>query len=161
MRSTSWCLVAIAAALVLAVAPGVRAHCQVPCGIYDDELRIQLIEEHATTIEKSMRMIRELGAAEAPEWNQLVRWVDTKEQHAQKVQDLVTAYFMAQRVKPPATTEGEAWDEYVLRLTLLHKMQVAAMKAKQTTEPAHVATLRTLIADFRKAYFGEEAGHHH
>ena len=39
----------IAAAVVGSGADPVRAHCQIPCGIYDDELRVQLIEEHITT----------------------------------------------------------------------------------------------------------------
>ena len=33
------------------------AHCEIPCGIYDDQLRAKLIAEHATTIEKSMKKI--------------------------------------------------------------------------------------------------------
>ena len=31
---------------------GVDAHCQVPCGIYDDDGRIKTIKEDATTIRK-------------------------------------------------------------------------------------------------------------
>jgi nickel superoxide dismutase len=37
------------------------AHCEVLCGIYDDSLRMQMIAEHLTTIEKSMRKIVELN----------------------------------------------------------------------------------------------------
>ena len=33
------------------------AHCQIPCGIYDDAARITMMEEHVTTIEKSMKQI--------------------------------------------------------------------------------------------------------
>ena len=33
------------------------AHCEIPCGIYDDHLRIKLIAEHLTTVEKSMNRI--------------------------------------------------------------------------------------------------------
>jgi hypothetical protein len=33
----------VALALVAGGAPA-SAHCQIPCGIYDDELRVQLIE---------------------------------------------------------------------------------------------------------------------
>jgi nickel superoxide dismutase len=108
-----------------------------------------------------MRQIVELGSAEAHNPNQLVRWVVNKEQHAQELQDIVTAYFMAQRIKVPDAMEGDAWNEYVTRLTLLHRIQVEAMKAKQTTDLAHVEALRGLIAKFRTAYFGEEGGHTH
>jgi len=153
--------VLVATTALTAVTGMAGAHCQIPCGIYDDELRVQLMEEHVTTIEKSMRQIVELGGAETPNPNQLVRWVVNKEQHAQELQDIVTAYFMAQRIKAPDTMEGDAWNEYVTRLTLLHRIQVEAMKAKQTTDLAHVEALRALIAKFRTAYFGEEGGHAH
>ena len=32
----------------------VLAHCEIPCGIYDDQTRVQLIHEHIGTIEKAM-----------------------------------------------------------------------------------------------------------
>lgn len=157
-RSVRVCLVLSAA---LAVAGAAAAHCQIPCGIYGDELRVQLLEEHVTTVEKSMRRIAELGAADAPDWNQLVRWVDNKETHAQEIQDIVTSYFLAQRLTHPGTDEGDAWEGYVRQLTVLHRIQVAAMKAKQTTDLGHVATLRSLISEFRKLYFGDDGGHTH
>jgi nickel superoxide dismutase len=57
----------------------VNAHCGIPCGIYDDQLRTQLIAEHATTIEKSMKQIMALSKANPTNTNQLVRWVTNKE----------------------------------------------------------------------------------
>jgi nickel superoxide dismutase len=152
--------------LVLAAAFGgpapAAAHCQIPCGIYDDELRVQLMEEDITTIEKSMTQIVALGAATPVDYNQLVRWVMNKEEHAQKLQDIVTAYFMAQRIKPVTDpADAAAMKDYVNKLTLLHAIQIHAMKAKQSTDLGEVATLRDLVAQFRKAYFGEEAEHTH
>lgn len=37
------------------------AHCEIPCGIYGDQARVDLIREHVTTIEKSMDMIEKLS----------------------------------------------------------------------------------------------------
>jgi nickel superoxide dismutase len=149
------------AAAALMIGAQAHAHCQIPCGIYDDELRVQLIEEHITTVEKSMNQIVSLGKETPVNHNQLVRWIDNKEAHAQEIQDIATAYFMIQRIKVPASREGEAWESYIERLSLLHQIQVAAMKAKQTTDLDHIATLRTLVKAFRTAYFGEAAGHKH
>jgi nickel superoxide dismutase len=88
--------------------------------------------------------------------------VVNKEEHAQKIQDIVTAYFMAQRIKPPASHDDEkVVNEYLHKLALLHAIQVHAMKAKQTTDLGTVETLRELVAKFRTAYFGEEGGHKH
>ena len=36
------------------------SHCEIPCGIYDDKTRLTLINEHITTIEKSIKQIIEL-----------------------------------------------------------------------------------------------------
>ena len=122
------------------------SHCEIPCGIYDDELRTRLIAEHAGTIEKSMKQIMELGKENPVNYNQLVRWISNKEDHATEIQHIVSQYFMTQRIKP----DQERYDE---KLTVLHKMLIAAMKCKQTTDPAEVKTLRTLLKQFESLYF--------
>jgi nickel superoxide dismutase len=138
------------------------AHCQIPCGIFDDELRVQLIEEHIGPVEKSMKKIAEIGGAKSVDYNQLVRWVENKEVHAEEIQEIVTAYFMAQRIKPPKNDGDEkATKAYLHKLALLHAIQIHAMKAKQSTDLGQIATLRDLAAKFRTAYFGEGEAHHH
>jgi nickel superoxide dismutase len=122
------------------------AHCEIPCGIYDDQLRTKLIAEHASTIEKSMKQIMELSK-DPVNYNQLVRWVSNKESHATKIQDIVSQYFMTQRIKPDQK-------QYTEKLTVLHKMLLAAMKCKQTTDVSHVNDLRTLLKNFELLYFG-------
>lgn len=149
------------AATLLVASSTAHSHCQIPCGIYDDELRVELIEEHITTIEKSISQLQSLSEESTANYNQIVRWVDNKEHHAQEIQDIVAAYFLAQRIKVPETKTGEAWNSYVERLTILHQIQVAAMKAKQTADPSQVAALRSLVQSFRKAYFGEKGTHGH
>ena len=49
------------------------AHCEIPCGIYDDQLRADLIAEHLTTIEKSIKKIVELSKQNPANYNQLIR----------------------------------------------------------------------------------------
>lgn len=144
-------------ALVLLIAgvawPSVGvAHCEIPCGIYDDAARLDSIAEHIATIEKSMKQVSSLSGAERPNYNQLVRWISNKDEHAQKLQEIVWQYFMTQRIKAadPADAEGRA--ATVRKLTLLHEMLVEAMKCKQTTDLGHVEKLRSLLAEFRKAY---------
>ena len=108
-----------------------------------------------------MKQITGLSAAEKPEYNQLVRWVENKEVHADAFSDIITQYFMKQRIKPAAQSDAAAYKEYVHKLTLLHRMMVTSMKAKQTTDFAHIETLRSLLSEFRVAYLGEEAAHTH
>jgi nickel superoxide dismutase len=87
--------------------------------------------------------------------NQIVRWVQNKEEHADELGHIVTYYFMTQRVKPTQKAKGKEYDEYVKKLTLLHKMLVYSMKAKQTTDVANVEKLKALLEEFRSVYFGK------
>ena len=133
------------------------AHCQIPCGIYNDPVRFALLEEHVTTIEKSMKQIEELSKESRPNWNQIVRWVGNKETHADELTEIVTFYFMAQRVKPADPSDAAAQAKYVKEVTLLHQIVVHAMKAKQTTDLEHCEKLRSLVNAFRASYLGEHA----
>lgn len=129
-----------------------NAHCQIPCGIYDDSLRFVMLGEDVTTIEKSMTSITQLTAAAEKDYNQIVRWVTNKDEHAAKFMEIVTDYFMAQRIKPVLPTDS-AYNLYVKKVTVLHQMLVTAMKCKQTTDMENVTRLRQLIAEFKDLYF--------
>ncbi len=155
----------LAALVIVATASSFAwAHCQIPCGIYDDPVRFAQLEEHVTTIEKSMKQIQALAEESEPNWNQLVRWVNNKESHADQLTEIVTFYFLAQRIKPADPGDRQAMAKYVHELRLLHEMMVHAMKAKQTTDLEHCAKLRDLISRFRASYLGEKEdgdGHSH
>lgn len=130
----------------------VESHCEIPCGIYGDLTRIDLMHEHVRTVEKSMEQINSLSKGDPVNYNQLVRWVSNKEEHAGEIQHIVSQYFMTQRVKPKPTADA-AYAKYITQLTTLHAMLIHAMKAKQTTDPAHCHRLRELIDQFAAAYF--------
>ncbi len=123
----------------VAAAPSVRAHCQVPCGIYDDHARIQSMLEDAVTVSKAMNQIADsAGKHDAQSQNQLVRWVVNKETHAQKIIATISDYFLTQRVKPDQ-------DDYTMRLAKHHAVIIAAMKAKQNTDPKFATKLAETI----------------
>ncbi len=146
--------VAVVLAWALAAPGPASCHCEIPCGIYDDPMRFAMMREDLATIEKSMREIVRLGKEAHPDYNQIVRWVRNKEAHADKFREVVTGYFMAQRVKP-VVGKGEAgYEAYVRKLTLLHRMVFYSMKCKQTTDPTYVERLREVLEAFAKAYLG-------
>jgi len=151
---------AVFVAATLASVRPARSHCEIPCGIYNDRMRLDMIAEHITTIEKSMNQIVELSAAGDKNYNQIVRWVTNKEEHANELQHVVTQYFLTQRIKPADPSSKEDYAKYRKHLELLHKMLVSAMKAKQTTDLAHVAALRALADEFRASYLGPEGEAH-
>ena len=141
--------------LILPAAPLVLAHCEVPCGIYDDQLRFEDMLEDQETIAKGIGKIREMaGNADPQSVNQTVRWINTKESHATNIQHTISQYFMTQRIKP-----GEADAK---KLATAHAVMVAAMKCKQSTDPATAAALKDAILNFYRAYEGKEPqlGHH-
>ena len=131
----------------------VYSHCQLPCGIYDDPARLEMIAEHTMTIEIAMKRIISFSEKQSPNNNQIVRWVQNKEQHADELSEIVTDYFMAQRIKP-AAADSPQYENYIEQLTLLHEMLQTSMKCKQTTDLAQVEKLKTLLDKFSKAYQG-------
>ncbi|MBP52400.1 MAG: hypothetical protein CMI27_04575 [Opitutae bacterium] len=125
-------------------------HCQVPCGIYTDQLRFEQMLEDQSTIEKAAKMINELSAKEdALSHNQLSRWVATKEAHANAIQKTVTEYFLIQRIKSSAKN-------YEAQLISAHSVLVAAMKCKQTLDPTSSKNLKDAILQLHKDYEGKK-----
>ncbi|HKJ14220.1 MAG: superoxide dismutase, Ni [Desulfobulbaceae bacterium] len=140
--------IAMVLCCTLLLAASAAAHCEIPCGIYDDEARIGMLLEHVATIEKSMNQITTIEKNKDHNANQLVRWVMNKENHATELQEIVTQYFLTQRIK----FDTKAYDK---KLALLHQMLVYAMKCKQSTDLAHTAKLTGLIQEFKQLYFAE------
>ena len=135
------------------------AHCQVPCGIYNDAARIIQIQEDFSTIQKAMTKIKELSQQQdATSMNQLTRWIITKEDHASKIQKVVSEYFLTQRIK--AKTEGSGFDTYVKQTTTLHQILVSAMKCKQTVELGQVDEGLHQIETFIDLYFDTHGKDH-
>ncbi len=125
-----------------------QAHCQIPCGIYDDYARLLSMQEDATTVEKSTTMMIELtGKMDVQAQNQMVRWVVNKEDHAQKIIETISNYFLTQRVKP-------SQKDYEKRLKQHHAVILAAMKVKQNADMESVKALKKSISAL-EAYYPE------
>ena len=70
-----------------------------------------------------------------------------KETHANEIQQIVTQYFMTQRIKVDAKDYNE-------KLKVLHHMLIYAMKCKQTTDLANTEKLKSLLREFEILYHG-------
>eukprot|EP00931_Biecheleriopsis_adriatica_P063349 TRINITY_DN3833_c0_g1_i1.p1 TRINITY_DN3833_c0_g1~~TRINITY_DN3833_c0_g1_i1.p1 ORF type:complete len:151 (+),score=55.41 TRINITY_DN3833_c0_g1_i1:78-530(+) len=126
-----------------------RFHCQVPCGIFTDDLRVKGMMEDASTIRKAVVQAAELHkAGSLQDVHQMVRWIATKEEHAQKIMTTTADYFLAQKVKKADLSE----EEYLKRLALHHDVMVAAMKAKQSSEVGPVDTLDKALQALEPIY---------
>ncbi|MDB4770924.1 superoxide dismutase, Ni [bacterium] len=147
---------ALSVAFLCAFTSLAMAHCQVPCGIYGDQLRFEQMLEDEHTIAKAQAQINEMtdGEITAQKVNQMARWVAAKEDHATKIQNTIAAYFMAQRIKADNK-------DYVKQLTAAHAVMVAAMKCKQSADPATAKVLEKKIFDLYRAYEGKEPDFQH
>ena len=130
---------ALAALLLSLSATSVQSHCQIPCGIYDDNARVVSMLEDVATIRKAVAQIADLAGKTDPQsQNQLVRWVVNKEQHAQRIIATIGDYFLTQRVKAKQ-------EDYTERLRKHHAVIVAAMRAKQNANAEVVAELESAV----------------
>ena len=130
------------------------AHCQIPCGIYSDAMQIIQIKEDLRTIEKSITMIRKLSEkSNVQSINQINRWITSKEKHAQNIQDIISQYFLTQRIKPSSKN-------YENELITLHQLLVSIMKCKQSVNNENVKKSNELLNDFSEYYFDEHGLKH-
>ena len=126
------------------------AHCQIPCGIYSDAAQIIQIKEDLQTIEKSILMIDRLSGETDPQsLNQLNRWISSKEKHAQNIHDIISQYFLTQRIKQSSRN-------YENELITLHQLLVSVMKCKQSVDKENVKKSDKLLDDFSQLYFDEK-----
>ena len=140
-------------AAVKATAPA--PHCEVPCGIYADQLRFEQMLEDTATIAKAITNINEFASAAGEgnltgkSVNQFSRWVTTKENHATNTQHIIAQYVLTQRIKSDHK-------DYTGQLATAHRVLVAAMKCKQDSDPETAEALKKAIYDLYRAYEGKE-----
>ena len=137
---------------ILLTASSAGAHCQVPCGIYGDELKFSELEQHIQTINKAGAQIRSISSKSplsAQEQQQIVRWTNNKEEHAQKIIDEAANYFLAQRIALEV-------DHYEDKVELLHHIIVYAMKSKQSAESEPTEILSTKISTLKELYLNHK-----
>ncbi len=124
----------------------IYAHCQVPCGIYDDHARVMMMLEDAATTEKALVEMKKLSdKGDLQSQNQMVRWVVNKEKHAENIINTISNYFLTQRVK-------ESQKDYEKRLVNHHRVITGAMKVKQSTDIGDVENLKKDIEALRVYY---------
>ena len=139
--------------------PAPAPHCEVPCGIYSDQMRFEMMLEDAATIAKAIASVNEItggfdaGPPNAKTINQMTRWVNTKETHATNTQHIIAQYFMTQRIKADKPN-------YAKQLAAAHKVMVSAMKCKQDADAKTAETLKAAIYDLYRAYEGKEPKFH-
>ena len=133
-RLTSW----------LAPTITVRAHCDVPCGIYDPA-QAQLA---AKTVSRMVELIGQIdaGSTAPADRNKFIRCVTVKEQHAElvkhEVQVIWSDYFKPEHLTANPDLHTKVWN--ILKL---------AGKNKQNIDAAAAAELETAVKEFADIFW--------
>merc|ERR1712157_228700 len=121
----------------------------------DDPKLVADIKEAIATIKKAQVQITELSATmNALNINQMTRWVNTKEEHAGKIIQLVGEYCLCQRVKPAGDPKSPFKEEkdYIAALQAHHAVMLCAVKCKQTVDPENANALDAACLEMSKMY---------
>ncbi|MBA3722922.1 MAG: hypothetical protein H0W88_11055 [Parachlamydiaceae bacterium] len=103
------------------------SHCQMPCGIYHDEMVFDQIDQYIETMAKGISILTESKFTTVQEKNEFIRWVALKETASDVAAEIITTYFLQQKIKA-----GE--DNTVERLVSAHKLLFYLMTIKQTAD---------------------------
>jgi nickel superoxide dismutase len=123
-----------------------RAHCDIPCGIYDPH-QAQI---GALTVIRMIDLMSELKAAHAPETleyqNSVARYILVKEEHAELVKREVRVIF-GDYIKQ------EQLDKFPELPGLVHKIMQLGSKARQTTSREVACDLLAAVNRFAEIYW--------
>lgn len=104
-----------------------EAHCQMPCGIYHDDMVYDQIDQFVETVYKGISVMKDSKFETLRDRNEFIRWVVQKEKECDEIAELITIYFLQQKIKPdePDTTK---------RLISAHKMLFLIVAIKQNAD---------------------------
>lgn len=122
-------LLAISSALFLH--QDVSSHCQMPCGIYHDDMVYDQIDQYVETMFKGISVLNENKFDTVKAKNEFVRWVMLKEDASEEVANILTTFFLQQKIKP-----GEPDTD--ARLRSAHKLLFLTVQIKQNSDTQFV-----------------------
>jgi len=104
-----------------------NAHCQMPCGIYNDQMVYDQVNQFYKTVYKGVMAMKNNKLETVEDKNQFVRWVMTKERLCNETAEIITKFFLQQKLKPD--------DEDTKPLILsAHKLLFLLVAIKQTVD---------------------------
>ena len=103
------------------------AHCQMPCGIYHDDMVYDQVDQYAETMYKGVSVMKDSKFDTPKERNEFVRWAMEKDTSSDETASLLVRYFMQQKIKP-----GEP--DTAKRIESLHKLLFLLVSIKQNVD---------------------------
>jgi nickel superoxide dismutase len=105
----------------------IAAHCQMPCGIYHDEMVFDQIDQYVETMVKCVSVLEDDKFKTIQDYNVATRWIMEKETASNDIADVITIYFLQQKIKP-----GE--EDTTKRLISAHKLLFYLVQIKQLVD---------------------------
>lgn len=124
------------------------AHCQMPCGIYHDDMVYDQIDQFVETVYKGITVMNESKFSTVKDKNEFVRWVGEKEKSCCEAANLITVYFLQQKIKP-----GE--DDTVKRLVSAHNLLFLLVAIKQNPDLEYVKQFNAEWEKFKLMFHRE------
>lgn len=118
--------IAFAASLLFAGAE-LHSHCQMPCGIYHDDMVYDEIDQFVETVYKGISIMNDSKFSNPQQKNEFIRWVMQKEKCCNDAADMINRYFLQQKIKPDE-------DDTVKRLVSAHKLLFLLVAIKQGSD---------------------------
>jgi len=103
------------------------SHCQMPCGIYHDDMVYEQVDQYIETMYKAVTMLNESKFSNAKERTEFVRWACLKDDESDEMAQVFLTYFLQQKVKPDEK-------DTVNKLVGIHKMLFLLMRIKQNVD---------------------------
>lgn len=125
------------------------AHCQMPCGIYHDDMIYDQIDQYVETMFKAIHELEENKFATPSERSQFVRWVMVKEKESDETARLLTTYFLQQKVKPDEP-------ETAKRLAIIQKLLFLTVQIKQHIDIRCVKNFQENWIDLKLMYHNKD-----
>lgn len=116
------------------------AHCQMPCGIYHDEIPYNRINQYVETIYKGISILDDNKFASIKEKNEYVRWIIQKDTSSDEVAAIITKYFLQQKIKPDEP-------DSVKKLVSAHKLLFGLVEIKQNI---NIESVKSFSAEWEK-----------
>lgn len=121
-------LLFIAAAITILAHGNLMAHCQLPCGIYHDEMVFEEIDQYVETTYKAISVMLENKFDTVVDKNQFIRWTMEKEESSNLVARRLMEYFLQQKIKPGNDPETTA------KVAAVHRLLFGLVQIKQNVD---------------------------
>lgn len=103
------------------------AHCQMPCGIYHDDMVFDQIDQYVETMYKAISILKDNKFENVKDKNEFVRWVMQKENASNEAATILTTFFLQQKIKPSE-------NDTIKRITSAHNLLFLLVGIKQTVD---------------------------